>query len=341
MDSRSWLFGIHLLTALSLSLAALSTQAAGRIFGIAGKSVEDINFINAWKGCEEEARLNDDTCIHIGEVGPAHFRTQDRVLLEAMDRRIDGIAVSVTNSEYLAASSLRAASERGIPIITFDSDLEKPHDNLRSAYVGPDNLGFGRNLATQAMRLRPQGGAVCLMSGGPYNPNLNARLLGVRQVLSGDDAFPADRKLTGENGWHEPVRCPWYNWDKYDRALLQMREAIYNKEINVFLSVGSWPQIDLNLYREVMMPAKAEYLDSLNKIVVIGIGTPLPEQLDQLSEKLVHAFVSIDFEEMGRISYRYLKKLSEGERVPEITYTENRIYRWDDPAIMERRVTKE
>ncbi|WLQ13212.1 substrate-binding domain-containing protein [Hahella aquimaris] len=341
MDCRSWLFGIHLFTALSLSLAASATQASGRIFGIAGKSVEDINFINAWKGCEEEARLNDDTCIHIGEVGPAHFRNQDRALLDAMERRIDGIAVSITNSEFLFASSLRAASERGIPVITFDSDLEKQHASLRSAYVGPDNLGFGRNLGAQAMRLRPQGGSVCLMSGGPYNPNLNARLQGVRQVLSGDDAFPAGQKLKGENGWQEPERCPWYNWDKYDRALLQMREAIYNKEIHAFVSVGAWPQSDLSLYREILMPAKAEYLDSLNKIIIIGIGTPLPEQLDQLSEKLVHAYVSIDFAEMGRISYRYLKKLSEGERVPEVTYTENRIYRWDDPAIIERRVAKE
>ncbi|WP_020410187.1 substrate-binding domain-containing protein [Hahella ganghwensis] len=305
-------------------------HAEGKLFAIVSKNLNDINFINAWQGCQEEAEKNGDTCKHVGEPEFPHFRIQDSVISQVLEEPVDGIAVSVLNSEYLASHSLKLAYEKKLPVVTFDSDLEPQHQYLRKAYIGPDNKAFGHNLAREAKRYRPEGGNVCLMSGAVFDPNLNNRIQGIREELSGDSAWDRKRKLDGQNGWSEPDRCPWYNWDNYERALQQMWEAIYRSEINVFISVGAWPVSNPTLYQDVMSPARQLFLEAKGKIVVVGIGTPEAAHEALLEKQYVHAYVAIDFREMGRLTYENLKKLSEGEEIPEWTWTNNRVHRWDD-----------
>ncbi|OZG75406.1 hypothetical protein BTA51_03240 [Hahella sp. CCB-MM4] len=305
-------------------------SAEGKVFVIAGKNINDINFINAWNGCREEAEKYGDTCMHIGEPDHPHFRIQDSVISRVLEKPIQGIAVSVTNSEYLAQNSLREAYDKNIPVVTFDSDLDLEHQYLRKGYIGPDNLEFGRALAREAQRYQPEGGNICLMSGAVFDPNLNKRILGVRRELSGNENLDRDQKLDGQNGWKEPVRCPWYNWDNYETSLQQMWEAIYRAEIDVFVSVGAWPVTNPELYMDVISPARQLFLESKEKTIIVGIGTPTEDQMSLLQKQYLHAYVIIDFTEMGRLVYHRLKSLSEGGDIPEWTRTSNRVLRWDD-----------
>ncbi len=319
-----------LIALLEMISASSAANAKGKVFAIAGKNVSDINFINAWKGCEEEARKNSDSCIHIGEPDRPHFRIQDSAISQVLERPVQGVAVSVSNSEYLAQHSLHEAFDKKIPVVTFDSDLDPEHQNLRRGYIGPDNLEFGRALAREARRYHPRGGNICLMSGAKFDPNLNKRILGVRRELSQDDSFTRDQKLGGQNGWNELDLCPWYNWDNYETSLQQMWEAIYRSEISVFVSVGAWPVADPELYLDVIGPARQMFLESKDKTIVVGIGTPEASQMSLLKEQYVHAYVAIDFTEMGRIAYQQLKTLSEGGDMPDWIRTGNRVLRWDD-----------
>lgn len=310
---------------LFFALAA-GVPAKGMKFGIAGKSADDANFIAVWDGCAKAARQYGDECFNIGSPGPANVHKQDGAIADAVTKGIDGLAVSVTNSERLVRSSLGKALAKKIPVLTFDSDLDKSHAYLRKGYVGPDNLKIGSDLARLAMRFRPQGGTVCLMSGDPYNTNLNERMAGVRRMLSGQGAFPGNRKLQGEGGWREVSRCPFFNFDQPAMAIEQMKTAFASEKADVFVSVGHWPVLDVNRYRQSLAELNKTDRDFDKRIIIIGIGKLMPAQQELLQEQLVHGYVSIDFDEMGRVAYFYLKRLAQGKAIPLLTYSRHSIY---------------
>lgn len=318
-------------TILLFLLLSTNASAEGMTFGIAGKRLDDINFITVWQGCQQEAQKFGDTCIHIGEQGPAHFRIQDISISNVTKNKkgIDGLAVSVINSGWLAKYSLNWAFKKNIPIITFDSDLHKAHAHLRSAYIGMDNLEVGRELGRVAKKLRPQGGTIWLMSSELHN-NLNERLMGIRQELSGNPLFPSKKKLAGEGGWTEHRRSAWNCADDEERSIKQMEISLADSKTDVFVSVGHWPIVNTELYRRSVTPLKGTLLDTDKKIIIIAVGELLPEQMELLNEKLLHAYVALDFEEMGRKSYYLLKNLVIGKKIPQVIYTGTKINLWND-----------
>jgi ribose transport system substrate-binding protein len=303
------------------------------VFGIAGKRIDDVNFVAVWKRCQHEAEKQGDTCLHIGEMGAAHFRLQDKAIARAVEKGLDGLAVSIINSDWLYERSIKTAIVKKIPLITFDSDLDKKYAPMRSAYIGVDNLEVGRELGKIARQLRPGGGNVWLMSGWPFSTNLNERLLGVRRALSGDETFPQGKKLEGEGGWQEHSRSPWYCKDNYEISLEQMKFSLVDSGFDVFISVGHWPVNSSELYRKTVMSIKKRDLDTKRKLIIIGVGEILPEQAALLRDRLVHAYVSLDFKEMGKECYLHLKRLSTGGTVPRKTYTKTKTYLWKDQGI--------
>lgn len=306
--------------ALACAAATGGVRAQGLVFGISGKSANDVNFAAAWKGCADEARKHGDTCLQLSAGNTAQARLQDAAIVEALSRPLAGLAVSVTNSGYLAESSLTQAAQKKVPVITFDSDLEPQHGHLRRAYVGPDNIEFGGKLASAAQASHPRGGVVCLLSGNIKDPNLNQRLLGVRRALSGDPALPPGTRLSGQGGWREADRCPWYNEDDHQRAVKQMVMALTEMKVDVVISVGHWPLVDLKRYREAVEPLKSGMLQA-NQDIIIGVGEVSAERLALLNGELLRAYASIDFTEMGREAYREMKALATGNQLRPVTYT--------------------
>ena len=315
---------------LIVLLFTTTVSASGMVFGIAGKRTDDINFITVWKSCLQAAEKEGDTCLLIGEKGPAHFRSQDKAITRAIENGLDGLAVSVINSDWLSEHSAKLAIQKNIPLITFDSDVDKKHADKRSAYIGMNNVEVGRELGKIARRLRPQGGVVWMMSGGRFSTNLNERLMGVRQALSGDTTFPLGKNLAGEGEWQEHVRSPWYCKDEYEISLEQLKTSFIDSKFDVFISMGHWPVANTELYRKTILSIKRQGLDTDKKLIIIGIGGLLPEQAQLVSDKLIHAYVSLDFEEMGQECYRYLKRLATGSTVPPVLYTKTKTYLWTD-----------
>ncbi|MFA7556142.1 MAG: substrate-binding domain-containing protein [Spongiibacteraceae bacterium] len=78
-------------------------SAQSYTFGLVGKSRDDINFIDAWRGCDEVARAQGDECIFIAYKGEANVRNQVAAIKNALNNHsIDALAISVTDSIYLA-----------------------------------------------------------------------------------------------------------------------------------------------------------------------------------------------------------------------------------------------
>jgi len=312
---------VLLLASLSLVDASAQSLAGGKRFGLAGKRLDDPVFVTVWQGCDDEARKQGDRCEHLGQAGPANARVQDEALAAHLRQHTDGIAVSVTHSSFLASHALKQAKDAGVPIVTFDSDLDELVRGMRRSYIGPDNTAFGQALGQLARQRWPRGGVACLMSADPHDPNLQARILGVRQALSGNLQWSASGlKLAGQGGWTESPRCPWYNGDDQARAIKQLRVSLQDPRVDVLISVGAWPLLDLRAYEAAVRHSQVTRPDAGLR-VFIGTGTPSPTSLRLLDEGFIGGMVAIDFDAIGRQAYWALKHISRGEHVDPLIRT--------------------
>ena len=288
--------------------AAAPCLAAGRLFVIVAKSESDLNFIRVYNAARAEAEAGGDHVVLTGGMGKAHFRIQDEAIREAMRHEPDGLAVSVLHSGFLAENSFKLVHAAGVPVVTFDSDFTEPYRSLRAGYIGTDNVELGRELARQAQKIRPQGGMAAIQTGGLDATNLNDRIQGVREQL----AFGADG-----SPWNVIARSPIPCRDNYDQALAQLENLLDDPQVNVIISVGWWAEM-ADGYASLV----ERYRRSLSRgeKVLIFAGAH-PRQRELFAKRLSHVNIGMDFEEMGRLVYRYLSRLAEGGTVPEVTYT--------------------
>lgn len=281
-------------------------------------------FDQSGNGCKEAAaQIAGVECIYRGPK-VANVRMQDRIIEQLIDEGVDGIAVAVTQSKYLAENSLQKAKKAGIPIITYDSDFDiSPQNNyhsLRLAYIGTDNFELGKALGEELKKLRPNGGTLVIQTGRPDSPNLNQRIMGIRSALSGKtyDAAPG-LLLKNDRGWTE-VREPFSNFDQLTQAVKQMESVMKGKPIKAdsFIAVGGWPQNNVDLYRSMITPFK-DKID--NKEVIIIMTDAAPRQLTMLQEQLAHINIGQSPYEMGRKAILTLHKIVTKQQYDKMIYT--------------------
>lgn len=190
-------------------------------------------------GCiDAAAQIKGVECIYRGP-DISNVRMQDQVINQLIDEGIDGIAVAITQSNYLVKNSLKRAKEAGIPIITYDSDIEasinEDPNSIRLAYIGTDNFELGKSLGEELKKHRPNGGTLIMQSGRPDSPNLNLRLMGVRSALSGKIYdVPPGELLNNDSGWTE-VREPFFNFDQLALSVNQMESVMKGKPVKASL----------------------------------------------------------------------------------------------------------
>ncbi|WP_349570948.1 substrate-binding domain-containing protein [Azotobacter salinestris] len=320
---------LHRLTCLATLLCALLSAphaaAEPRQFALLAKRIDQHFFIQAGRGCAEAAAAEGDACLLLGATGPAHFRRQNATLEQALGRDLDGIALSVTHSRWLAEHALKHLGRT--PLITFDSDLAPAERHLRRGYVGIDNLAFGRQLGQLVQRFRPAGGRLCILNGSQQDPNLRERLAGIRQQLRGTGDAGGAERLAGENGWSEVKRCPLYTADNQEKALLQLSTLLNATELEAIVAVGSWPIYEAEAFRRQLGPLLAE-LDGKGRrpAIVMAADEPDARQLALLDDGLVQGYVGVRSSELGRQSYHMMKRLAQGLPVAEQILIDSQVY---------------
>ena len=142
------------------------------------------------------------------------------------------------------ASALEKAKEANIPVLTWDSDLLEKDKALRIAYVGTKNYDIGVNLAKLVQQIKPNGGTICIQSGGAAAANHNERMQGIRDTLSGDKSAAAPgTKLIGQKSWREADGCPLYTDDDFPRSVQQMEDILAKlPTLDAFVPTGGFPQ---------------------------------------------------------------------------------------------------
>ncbi|WP_041420008.1 substrate-binding domain-containing protein [Shewanella violacea] len=286
-------------------------------FALVPKEINNPFFIATGKGCRvAAAKLANVECIFRGSSN-IDVRVQDQIISELIDEGVDGIAVSITQSDFLASHSLQKAIKQGIPIITFDADFDhktlKKYQHLRLAYIGSDDFELGKALGEQLKRHRPNGGSLIIQSGRPDSPNLNLRVMGVRSALSGKPYLaPPGERLNGENGWSE-FSAPLYNFGQFSRALEDLKTVLnlyQDNKVDSFVAVGGWPQF-VDGYRQTVEPYKVN-LEQKDIILIIGDSAKI--QLEYLRENLAHGNIGQNPFEMGKQAIFTLYKIANKQK---------------------------
>ena len=103
---------------------------------------------------------------------------QRQLIEDAIARNVDGISISPTDPKAIE-SVLRKAIERGILVITMDSDFP---ESGRLAYIGTNNVRAGEEAGRQAMKVLPKGSKVIPFVGYMSSPNAQERLAGFKRA---------------------------------------------------------------------------------------------------------------------------------------------------------------
>src|SRR5690606_21272584 len=106
-----------------------------------------------------------------------------QIVDDLLTRGVAAIAISPSNAPAMA-NLLRQRSP-AMPVMTVDADLNEEDQDLRATYLGTDNYLMGVKMAEEAMKLKPEGGSVCLQLGNVAAANIAARAQGFRDTAAG------------------------------------------------------------------------------------------------------------------------------------------------------------
>src|SRR6266581_2260532 len=129
-------------------------------FAVIPKSLDIPVFNYAKVGAEREAAKRGD--VEVIWRGPenADQLRQKEILESFITQRVDGIAISCLNGDFLT-DTINRAVDAGIPVITWDADAPK---SKRLAFYGVDDLAAGRIMGEQTVNLLGGKGKVAIIT---------------------------------------------------------------------------------------------------------------------------------------------------------------------------------
>jgi len=170
---------------------------------------------------------------------------QKEILESFITQRVDGIAISCLNGDFLT-DTINRAMDAGIPVVTWDADAPK---SKRIAFYGVDDKAGGRILGEEAVKLLHGKGTVALMT--TYGAtNLQRRLDGVLEVL----AQHPDIKVIETFDVKE---------DTVKAAELIATGTNRYPDLGAWISVGGWPVFTRNALTPVPKTTKVVAFDTI------------------------------------------------------------------------------
>ena len=153
---------------------------------------------------------------------------QKEILESFITQRVDGIAISTLNGDFLT-DTINRAVDAGIPVVTWDSDAPK---SRRAAFYGVDDYASGKIMGEQAITLLNGKGKVAFITSIGAT-NLQRRLDGAREALK---AAPGIEIVEVYDIKEDAVRCA---------EIIAAGSRRY-PDLGAWLSVGGWPVFTRN-----------------------------------------------------------------------------------------------
>ena len=212
---------------------------------------------------------------------------QKEILESFITQRVDGIAISCLNGDFLT-DTINRAVDSGIPVVTWDSDAPK---SKRHAFYGVDDYASGKIMGDQAIAmLNGQGELAVLTSLGATN--LQRRLEGAKDALA---KAPGIKIVEIFDIKEDPVRVP---------EIIATATRRY-PELDAWISVGGWPVFTRNALAGID-PSKTKF---------ISFDTIDPA-LDLLREGKVQVLLGQKYFGWGEEPVKLLYNIKQGRMPP-------------------------
>ena len=161
---------------------------------------------------------------------------QAEAISSLANQRVDAIIVSASEASTLR-SAIDTAVDRGIPVMTFDSDVP---DSKRFATYACDDVASAKKLTDLLARSMGEKGTIAILAGNEGAPNLQRRVNGVKDQIK--EKYP-NMKVLEPNGVFYHQETP----EKAAEAIAQAMNA--NPNIEGWAMVGGWPLFTENALR--------------------------------------------------------------------------------------------
>ena len=316
----------------ALTLAMLSSGAAyaqKKVLAVVVKGLDNPFFTVMGQGCADWNAANPDSeyeCLYTGPALSSDEAGEVQIVQDLITSGAAGIAISPSNAPAMA-NMLRAAAPT-MPIITVDADLLPADADLRKTYFGTNNYDMGVGMANELMKLKPEGGTVCLQLGNVAAANINERAAGFRDTIAGTKGI---ERLDNTNGWTEAEGCPTYTNDDIPTANQQMADVFTAQpDLDAFILVGGWAQFGPQAYAQNTDQVKAK-LDA--KELIIIAGDTLPPQTQAFREGRSHFQIGQRPYQMGNEAPDILIELIKGGTVEDPKFTGLDLCTLEDPGI--------
>jgi ribose transport system substrate-binding protein len=321
-----------LLLASAGILATLATGAYAqdkKEIAVVVKGLDNPFFTVMGQGCTDWNTAHPDSeyfCTYNGPALSSDEAGEVQIVQDLINKGVAGIAISPSNAPAMA-NMLRAANP-SMPIITVDADLLPEDASLRKTYFGTNNYDMGVGMATELMKLKPEGGTVCLQLGNVAAANINERAAGFRDTIAGSKGAGP---LNNTNGWTEAPGCPTYTNDDIPTANQQMADTFTAQpDLDAFILVGGWAQFGPQAYAQ----NTDQVMDRLkSKDLIIIAGDTLPPQIQAFKEGRSHFQIGQRPYQMGNEAADIIISLINGETVPDPKFTGLDLCTLEDPGI--------
>lgn len=210
-------------------------------FAVMPKTLDLPVFNYAKIGAERKAKELGNVEILWNAPTSADQLKQKEILESYITQRVDGIAISALNGDFLTETINRAV-DAGIPVVTWDSDAPK---SKRVAFYGVDDFKSGQIMGEQAIKLLDGKGKIAIITSVGAT-NLQRRLEGVKDALT---KAPGIQIVEVFDIKEDSVRCA---------EIIASGTRRY-PDLGAWLSVGGWPVFTRNATAAVD-PAKTKFI---------------------------------------------------------------------------------
>src|SRR4051812_34730080 len=256
-------------------------------FAVIPKALEIPVFNYAKIGAERQAKEYGDVDILWNAPVNADQLKQKEILESYITQKVDGIAISSLNGDFLT-ETINKAIDAGIPVVTWDSDAPK---SKRVAFYGVDDLASGRIIGEETVRLLNGKGKVAIITSYGAT-NLQRRLDGIKESLA---KAPGIELVEVFDIKEDAVRC----------AELMATGTKRYPDLAAWLSTGGWPIFTRNA-TSVVDPSRTK---------VISFDTIQPG-LDLLREGKVTVLIGQKYFGWGSETVKLLYDIKHGKMPP-------------------------
>jgi len=268
--------------------------------GMIAKSSTNPVFLSARKGAEDAAReLSEKYGISI-EIDWRTPPTEDgqvqaQRIAEAVNDGVDAVLISCSDAAKVTGA-INDAVDRGVPVMTFDSDAP---DSQRFAFYGVDDIDTGGKVMAELAEQLGGKGQVAILAGNQNAPNLQRRAQGVKEEAA---------KHPGINivGVFYHIETP------QDAAAEVLRVMNARPEITGWAMIGGWPLFTTTLLTD---------LDP-DRVKVVSVDA-LPAELPYIEAGIAPVLLAQPTYLWGYVSVeRIIDKVHLDQDVPEINRME-------------------